>query len=216
LGTLGHGEKRVALVFLTVALAWIVQPLLARWLPWLSDTAIALLGALVLFTLRADPRGREPVLDWNRAQQLPWGVLILFGGGLSLASAINASGLAAWLAAALGGFGALPTVLMIAAVVTVIIFLTELTSNTATAAAFLPLVGALALAQGLSPALFAVPAAIAASCAFMLPVATPPNAIVFGSGRVSIRSMIRAGFVLNLFGIAVVTLTAYGLGERLP
>ncbi|MDX5336932.1 MAG: anion permease, partial [Marinobacter sp.] len=149
------------------------------------------------------------VLDWDSANKLPWGVLLLFGGGLAMAGVISSSGLAEWIAQSLGVAGALPTLVMIVLVATVIIFLTEVTSNTATAAAFLPLLGALAMSQGVSPLLLTVPAAIAASCAFMMPVATPPNAIVFSSGHMRIADMIRAGFALNIIGIIVVTLLSY-------
>jgi sodium-dependent dicarboxylate transporter 2/3/5 len=148
-------------------------------------------------------------MDWESASKLPWGVLLLFGGGLSLAGVIRSTGLAEWIAQSLGALGALPVVAMIGVVVLVIIFLTEVTSNTATAAAFLPLLGALAVSQGMPAELLAIPAAIAASCAFMMPVATPPNAIVFGTGHMKIQSMIRAGFALNLFGVVLVTLISY-------
>jgi sodium-dependent dicarboxylate transporter 2/3/5 len=156
-------------------------------------------------------RAREFVLDWETAKGIPWGVLLLFGGGLAMAGVISSSGLAEWIAQSLGVAGTLPTLVMIVLVAGIIIFLTEVTSNTATAAAFLPLLGALALSQGVSPLLLTVPAAIAASCAFMLPVATPPNAIVFSSGHMQISDMIRAGFALNLMGIVVVTLISYVL-----
>ena len=136
---------------------------------------------------------------------------MLFGGGLAMAGVISSSGLAEWIAGSLGVAGVLPTIVMMVIVASVIIFLTEVTSNTATAAAFLPLLGALAMAQEVSPLLLTVPAAIAASCAFMMPVATPPNAIVFSSGHMQISDMIKAGFALNLMGIVVVTLITYGL-----
>ena len=138
-------------------------------------------------------------------------VLLLFGGGLALAEAIQGSGLAEWIANQLAIFGALPLLGLIGMVVLIIIFVTELTSNTATAAAFLPLLGALAVSLDVSALLITVPAAIAASCAFMMPVATPPNAIVFSTGHMKIQSMIRAGFALNIIGTVVVTLLAYSL-----
>ncbi len=134
---------------------------------------------------------------------------MLFGGGLAMAGVISSTGLADWIAAALAGSAGLPAILMIALITLVIIFLTEVTSNTATAAAFLPLLGALAVAQGVPAPLFAVPAALAASCAFMMPVATPPNAIVFSGGHVRIGDMIRTGFALNLIGVVVVTGFSY-------
>lgn len=212
LGKLSRGEKMVGVVFVLTAAAWIFQPLLsANLVPWLNDTVIAIGAAIILFLLPVNLRERTFLMDWEMAQKMPWGVLLLFGGGLALAGVISSSGLATWIAEALGVMSMLPTLLMIGLVVAVIIFLTEVTSNTATAAAFLPLLGALAISQDVSPLLFTIPAAIAASCAFMMPVATPPNAIVFGSGHMRIADMINAGFVLNLAGILVVTLLGYML-----
>lgn len=210
LGSLQKAEKLVAAVFVLAAVGWVFRPLLSAGLmPWLSDTGIAIAAAVVLFLLPVDFRKKVFVLDWETAEKLPWGVLLLFGGGLAMAGVISSSGLAQWIAESLSGSGALPTLMMIALVTAVIIFLTEVTSNTATAAAFLPLLGALAVSQGVPVLLFTVPAAIAASCAFMMPVATPPNAIVFSSGHMSIKDMIRVGFVLNLLGIVVVTAFSY-------
>lgn len=212
LGVMSRGERLVAVVFVITATAWIFRPLLsASLMPWLSDTGIAIAAAIAMFLIPVDTRERTFVLDWDSANKLPWGVLLLFGGGLAMAGVISSSGLAEWIASSLGVAGALPTIVMMVIVATVIIFLTEVTSNTATAAAFLPLLGALAMAQDVSPLLLTVPAAIAASCAFMMPVATPPNAIVFSSGHMQISDMIKAGFVLNLMGIVVVTLITYGL-----
>jgi sodium-dependent dicarboxylate transporter 2/3/5 len=136
-------------------------------------------------------------------------VLILFGGGLSLAAAIQQSGLAGWIGAALGGLAGWPVLAVILVVTTVVIFLTELTSNTATAAAFLPLVASLAVGIGADPMLLAVPTALAASCAFMMPVATPPNAIVYGTGAITIPQMAKAGMWLNLFFVALLPLVVY-------
>lgn len=212
LGAMSRGERLVAVVFVITATAWIFRPLLsASLMPWLSDTGIAIAAAIAMFLIPVDTRERTFVLDWDSANKLPWGVLLLFGGGLAMAGVISSSGLAEWIASSLGVAGALPTIVMMVIVATVIIFLTEVTSNTATAAAFLPLLGALAMAQDVSPLLLTVPAAIAASCAFMMPVATPPNAIVFSSGHMQISDMIKAGFALNLMGIVVVTLITYGL-----
>ena len=213
LGSISPPERRVACVFAATALGWVIQPLVSSALPWLqlSDTAVALLGALALFLVPAGTGGSERLMDWATAQRLPWEVLILFGGGLSLAAAVNDTGLAAWIGQALEGLSALPTLLLVAGIATVVVFLTEMTSNTATAATFLPLVGALAVTAELAPLMLAAPAALAASCAFMLPVATPPNAIVYGSGMVSIPQMVRAGLWLNVAAIAAITAAAYGL-----
>ena len=209
LGPLSRGEKLVALVFVVTALAWVFQPLISGWVPGVNDTSIAIAAAMALFMIPVDVKQRVFLMNWESASKLPWGVLLLFGGGLSLAGVIRSTGLAEWIAQSLGALSALPVVAMIGVVVLVIIFLTEVTSNTATAAAFLPLLGALAVAQGMPAELLAIPAAIAASCAFMMPVATPPNAIVFGTGHMKIQSMIKAGFVLNLFGVVLVTLICY-------
>lgn len=212
LGRTSSAERRVGLVFLLAATAWILRPLLNdAGLDWLSDTGIAIIAGIALFLV---PAGREPgvrLMDWESARELPWGILLLFGGGLALAGSISRSGLAEWIAQQLGVFGTFPLLAMVGVVVLVIIFLTEVTSNTATAAAFLPLLGALALSLDISPLLITVPAAIAASCAFMMPVATPPNAIVFATGHMRIQSMIRAGLMLNLVSTILVTLMAYFL-----
>jgi len=143
-------------------------------------------------------------MDWATATRLPWGVLLLFGGGLSLAAAIGKSGLAAWIGAGFAGLGHWPLLLVVLLVTAGIVFLTELTSNTATAAAFLPLMASVAPALAADPFLLTIPVALGASCAFMLPVATPPNAIVFGSGRLTVAQMARAGFLLNLAAIAII------------
>jgi sodium-dependent dicarboxylate transporter 2/3/5 len=209
LGPLSRGEKLVALVFVLTASAWVLQPLIAQQIPGVNDTSIAIAAAIALFIIPVDAKRRVFLMNWESAGKLPWGVLLLFGGGLSLAGVIRSTGLAEWIAQSLGMLGALPVLLMIGVVVLVIIFLTEVTSNTATAAAFLPLLGALAVAQGMPAEMLAIPAAIAASCAFMMPVATPPNAIVFGTGHMRIQSMIKAGFALNLIGVVLVTLVSY-------
>jgi len=156
-------------------------------------------------------RAGEFVLNWEWAKRLPWDVLILFGGGLSLAGAISRSGLAGWIGESLAGVDALPVIGIIIVVGFVIIFLTEITSNTATAAAFLPVLASLAIGIGENPLLLIVPAALAASCAFMMPVATPPNAIVYGSSFVTIPQMARAGLILNLLFIFLISLAGYVL-----
>ena len=211
LGSMSRGEKRVGVVFLLTAAAWIFQPLISESLiPWLNDTIIAIASAIIMFLIPVD-REKGNLMDWETASKMPWGVLLLFGGGLALASVITSSGLAVWIAESMSIIGVMPALVVVLIIAAVIIFLTEITSNTATAAAFLPLMGALAMAQGVSPILYAVPAAVAASCAFMMPVATPPNAIVFGTGHMKITDMITAGFKLNLAGVVIVGLVAYYL-----
>ncbi|MBE0487844.1 MAG: DASS family sodium-coupled anion symporter [Halomonas sp.] len=212
LGPMTTAETRVATIFSLAAVAWVVRPLLNDLgLSWLSDTGVAITAGVVLFLVPSGRGDGERLMIWEEAQKLPWGILLLFGGGLALAGTITRTGLASWIAEQLAIFGTFPLLAMIAVVVLVIIFLTEVTSNTATAAAFLPLLGALALSLDISPLLITVPAAIAASCAFMMPVATPPNAIVFATGHMKIQSMIRAGFALNLISTVLVTLMAYFL-----
>ncbi len=212
-GPLGRGEKMVAAIFLLTATSWVVRPWISEIWPGLniSDTTIALSAAILLFTLPVSLKKLEFVMRWQEMRRLPWDVLILFGGGLSLAALIRKTGLAEWVADSLGFLGGFSPLLFLALVVMVVIFLTEVTSNTATTAAFLPPLGALAVSFGLDPLILAIPAAIAASCAFMLPVATPPNAIVYGSGMLPVRQMLRSGLVLNLAGILVITLLCHWL-----
>lgn len=209
LGRMSRGERMVGGVFLLTALAWTTQPLLVRVLPGLSDSGIAIGAAVLLFVLPVHPERGEFALDWRSAVRIPWEVLLLFGGGLSLAGAVGRTGLATWIGTALTGLDGLPILALMVVVTGTLVFLTELTSNSATAAAFLPVVAALSLAVGENPLMLLVPAVIGTSCAFMLPVATPPNAIVFGSGQVTIPQMARAGFVLNLLCIAVIPLLSY-------
>ena len=217
LGNLSQGEKMVMIVFGSAAFLWVVPGLLANipglgFLGGLNDTAIAIAAGISLFILPGAGRGRM-VLEWKDAENgLPWGVLLLFGGGLSLASAVAASGLDSWFGQQVQGLGALSTVALVAAVVTIILFLTEVTSNTATAATFIPILGGVAVGIGADPMTLLIPAAFAATCAFMLPVGTPPNAIVFGSGAVSIAQMARGGFILNVTGILLITLFCYLIG----
>lgn len=208
-GAMDRAEKQVAVVFLLTATLWITRPMLEPWLPGLSDTGIAIFGALLLFAVPLHWRQWQFVLQWDDAKRLPWEVLILFGGGLSLAAGITDSGLAEWIGSAFQGMGTVHVVLLIALSLLLTIFLTEVTSNTATAAAFLPILASVAISLGYDPLLLAVPAAIGASCAFMLPVATPPNAIVYGSGLVSIPQMARAGLVFNLLMVLVITCMMY-------
>lgn len=215
LGPLSSGEKMIAVIFLLTVTGWIFRPVLSRYIPGLSDTAIALTACLLLFIIPVRSGDREFLMSWEKTRDLPWGILLLFGGGLALAALVKNTGLTAWTADAMGGVNGLPTIMVIALVVSVIIFLTELTSNTATAAGFLPLMGALAITLGIDPVILTVPAALAASCAFMMPVATPPNAVVFGSEKLALKDMIRAGLALNLVGIVLITAISYLLVDRL-
>lgn len=210
LGPISTAEIRVALIFGCTAVLWITRPLLSAVVPGLSDAGIAIGAGLTLFLVPAGTEKRA-LLTWDEAEDLPWGVLILFGGGLSLANAIDETGLAAWIGNGVEALEGWPILLVVVSAVALVVFLTEITSNTATTAAFLPILGAVAIGLGENPLLLAIPAALAASCAFMLPVATPPNAIVYGSGLFSIPQMSRVGLWLNLLFIVIVPLLAYAL-----
>ncbi|MCZ2820138.1 DASS family sodium-coupled anion symporter [Modestobacter sp. VKM Ac-2977] len=221
LGSMSRGEWTVLVVFVTTALLWVFRQPLTGWtaltdvLPFvanLDDAAIAIAAAVALFLIPVKAREGVSALDWQQAQKLPWGVLLLFGGGLSLAAAVQASGLDEYVGNQVGAVGTLPAILLVVVTAGVVLLLTEVTSNTATAAAFLPVLGGVALGLDLFPLVLLVPAALAATCAFMLPVATPPNAIVFGSGYVTIGQMIRAGAILNVIGIVLITAAVYFLG----
>jgi len=211
LGSITVPEIRVAIVFLLMASSWILRPVLVKIpaLAALDDSLIAIAGAIILFLVPSGEKTDPVLLRWKYAEQLPWGVLLLFGGGLTLANAVSRTGLAEWLGGSLHAVGALPLILIVVIAATLIIFLTELTSNIATTATFLPVVGAIAIEAGYDPIILAVPVTLAASCAFMLPVATPPNAIVFGSGLLTVPRMARAGLALNLIGIVLVSTVAY-------
>jgi len=202
-------ETRVLIMFALTALFWITrQAPLGGWSAWLglpqaNDASVALIAVVLMAALPNGEGGR--LLRWEAAGNIPWGVLLLFGGGICIASAFVQSGLADNIAQELGAFLDLPTWALILCMCLAVTFLTEVTSNTATASLLMPLLAATAVTADLNPMLLMVPAVLSASCAFMLPVATAPNAIVFGSGKVRIREMARAGFVLNLIGAVVIT-----------
>ncbi|MDP8977459.1 MAG: DASS family sodium-coupled anion symporter [Actinomycetota bacterium] len=221
IGPVSRGEKTVGVVFAVTALLWIFRSpisgssLIASFWPsirFLDDASIAIGAAIALFLIPVDRRHGAFALDWRTAVQLPWGVLLLFGGGLSLAAAVTETGVDVYIGEQVGALGGLPTLLLVVLVVTLVIFLTEFTSNTATTAAVVPIMAGVAGGLGYGPVVLVVPAALAATCAFMLPVATPPNAIVFGSGHITIPQMVRAGIWLNLVAIVMVTLAMYALG----
>ena len=208
-------ERRVLVVFGLTALAWITraEPF-GGWQTWLglpaaNDASVALLAVVALFVVR-DYQG-EPLIDWAKASQIPWGVLLLFGGGICLARAFVASGLSAQVGDALTTVAALPVFAMMLLLALAVTFLTEATSNTATTALLMPVLAAVALAVEIDPLWLMVPAAMSASCAFMLPVATAPNAVVFGSGELPIRRMVREGFALNLMGALLIATVAWVL-----
>ena len=208
-------ERRVLLVFVFTALAWVTRTApYGGWAGALSmdgvgDSTVALAAVIALFAL-PDGEG-DRMLDWETARQIPWGLLLLFGGGIAIARAFEASGLSGAVGEAMGGLLALPTILLIGALCLSVTFLTEVTSNTATTTLMMPVLAAAGLAVGIDPALLMIPAALSASCAFMLPVATAPNAIVFGTGQITTQTMAREGLVLNLVGALCLTLLCWAL-----
>ncbi|MCG7438707.1 SLC13 family permease [Corynebacterium freneyi] len=209
LGGMSQGERRVLMVFFVAAAAWVFVPVL-----WpetmIADAVIAMAVGIALFIIPGGPNGVK-LLRWEDALELPWGVLLLFGGGLALSKQFTESGLSDWIGDQMSSLGFLPIALLVVAVGLVVLVLTEFTSNTATAATFLPLVGAMAIGLGIDQMLLAVPVALAATSAFMMPVATPPNAIAYGSGYVSMGNMVRAGIWLNIIALVVVSAAAMTL-----
>ncbi|MEM9739287.1 MAG: DASS family sodium-coupled anion symporter [Pseudomonadota bacterium] len=223
LGPIRVPEIRTLIVFGVVACLWVFREPLSSLkmggsLPFagLTDHLIAIFGVVLCFLVPAGAKNQPGarLLDWPTAESIPWGVLLLFGGGMTLAAAITQSGLGAWAGAELAGLAALPILLVIIVLTALVIFATEVTSNIATAAALMPVLGAVALSTGMPVELLGLPLALSASCAFMLPMATGPNAVVFATGHVSLPTMARAGFVLNLLGIAVISALSYGLAGR--
>ncbi|MEZ0494297.1 DASS family sodium-coupled anion symporter [Kineococcus sp. TBRC 1896] len=222
LGRISAGEWTVAIVFVVTAGLWVSRSWLADWtaltdvapfVTLLTDGGIAVAALVALFLVPVKGNGGRGALDWGTLQKgVPWGVLILFGGGLAIAESVQSSGLDTYIGESFSGLGTLPTILLVAAVALIILALTELTSNTATAATFLPVIAGVAGGIGVDPLLLLVPAAFAATCSFMLPVGTPPNAIVFGTGRVTMGQMVASGVWLNLLAVLVLTLAVYALG----
>lgn len=207
IGPIQKQETRVLVVFVCVAAAWILRSVVdIEALAMVTDSSIAILGALALFVIPADFGKREFLLDWHTAVKIPWDIIILFGGGFALAQGFASSGLTQWIANQLTVLEGANIVLLVGVIVLLVIFLTEVTSNTATASLLLPIMGAMAIAMNIHPLATMIAVAIAASFAFMLPVATPPNAIVFASRAVTMPQMAKAGFALNLLGIVLITL----------
>jgi sodium-dependent dicarboxylate transporter 2/3/5 len=218
LGPASRGEKVVATVFALTAFSWVMRepkdfgvftvPGITTFAPNVLDSTIAVAAALALFLIPVDWRKGTFAVSWQQARGIPWGVLVLFGGGLSLARAMEQSGLAAWIGSGVGALAAVPTVVLILAVATLFIFLTEITSNTATATMAMPVMAGAAAGLAMEPLGLMAAAALACSMAFMLPVATPPNAIVFASDYLTIPQMARAGFGMNVIAIMIVTVAA--------
>ena len=223
LGPMNKGEKIVSVISILTALGWIFRRdielgefVISGWSDlfpnpaFIHDSTVAICATVVLFLAPVDLKKGEFALDWEWARKIPWGILLLFGGGLALARAFTASGLVDWLGGKLTLLADAPPFMVVGAIALMLTFLTEFTSNTATTTIMMPILGgAGAPAMGVHPLLLMVPAALSASCAFMMPVATPPNAVVFGSGRISIPQMAKAGILLNLIGVVLVTLLVY-------
>ncbi len=221
LGPICRGEVGVGIIFLLTAIGWVWRAdiqlgflTIPGWstllgIEGVTDATVAIAASLLLFSIPTDMKKGHFLLDWHWAVRIPWGVLILFGGGIALAGGISDTGLASWIGERLQVLGRIPVPLMVLLVCVMITFLTEITSNTATATVFMPVMGATAIALQADPLLLMIPATLSASCAFMLPVATPPNAIVFGSGRITLPEMARAGFAMNWIGAILIPLVAY-------
>lgn len=208
LGKMSREEKLVSAVFIFTALSWAFRSLLDNYLTGLSDTGIAIMAGISLFLIPSSGDGKGQLLAWADTKNLPFGVLVLFGGGLALANAVSSSGLAGAIGDAVAGMRYVDMAILLLMITTLVIFITEMTSNLATTATFLPVIGAVAIQRGIDPVVLIVPVALAASCAFMLPVATPPNAVVYSSGKITIPQMAKAGFALNIFAIITVSLLA--------
>ncbi|MEK3763667.1 MULTISPECIES: SLC13 family permease [unclassified Solibacillus] len=212
LGKASFEEKAVFVVFILAAFSWITRSFfLSDFIPGLSDGIIAIFFAIVLFAIPSVNRKGDRIMDWQTAVKLPWGILLLFGGGLAIASGFVGTGLSEWIGSQLMGLEGVSVIVLIFLVAALVLALTEITSNTATASMMYPIMASLAVALGVHPYALMIAAGVAASCAFMLPVATPPNAAVFGSGYIKITDMMKAGFALNIFGVILITLSIYFL-----
>ena len=215
LGPLSQGQKAVAFIFALTALSWILRSfVLVHIFPGITDTVIAIAGAVALFLVPAAPGGTK-ALTWDYAVQIPWGIALLFGGGLAIAGGFQDTGLADWLGNQMALLAGVPLFVIILVLITSVNFLTEITSNVATASMILPVLASLSAAIGVHPYGLMVAATVAASCAFMLPVATPPNAVVFGSKYLKISDMVRAGFRMNVISILFLALCVYFLLPQL-
>ena len=209
LGPISYEEKIIAIIFALAGLSWITRSFfLQSILPVIDDTIIAISFGLILFLIPSKAK-TNTLLNWKDTIQLPWGVIILFGGGMAIAKAFEISGLAIWLGELMTTLNALPFFILIIFLIAAVNFLTEITSNLATTAMILPVLASLAFEIGVHPFGIMIGAAVAASCAFMLPVATPPNAIVFGSGYLKIPDMVSRGIVLNIFSIILIAVMVY-------
>lgn len=210
LGKISYEEKMVLLVFMGTALAWISRSFfLQKFIPNIDDTIIAVIGGVLLFIIPASKEENRKIINWSEAVKLPWGILLLFGGGLALASGFKTSGLAEWIGGQMSLLQGASLIVLLLVLIASVNFLTEITSNLATTAMILPILAPLAVVIDVHPYILMVGATVAASCAFMLPVATPPNAVVFGSGYLKIPDMVKAGIWMNIISILLLCLIVY-------
>jgi sodium-dependent dicarboxylate transporter 2/3/5 len=214
LGAMKSPQKRTIAVFAAAVVAWLFQPLLPAGIARLGDAGVGIAAAIALFAIPSGTVRGEALLRWKDAERIPWGVLLLFGGGLSLADAVQRNGVARLLGQAVQGLDGLPPLLLIFLVATAVSFLTELASNVAVTATLLPILAAMAPGLGVDEETLILPATLAASCAFMMPAGTPPNAIVFASGHLTIPQMARAGFWLNWTAVVVISLLCGAIAGR--
>lgn len=209
LGPIKKEEKIVFLVFIITALCWVTRSfIIQKFIPGIDDTAIAITAAIVLFIVPSSKKN-EPLIHWGDAVKIPWGIILLFGGGMALATGFETTGLAVWLGNQMGLLEGISLFLLVLIIITAVNFLTEVTSNLATTAMLMPILAPIAFNLNVNPFILMVATTVAASCAFMLPVATPPNAVVFGSGYLKISDMIKAGFWMNIVSIILLTLIVY-------
>ena len=212
LGKMSYQEKMVFGVFCLAAASWVFRDILIKPVfQEVNDTWIAICASILLFIIPSGKKDNGGILDWETAERIPWGILLLFGGGLALAEAFKVSGLAMWIGQSFTSLEGLSLILILLIVVSSVNFLTEVTSNVATAAMLMPILVSISIAINIHPYLLMVGTTFAASCAFMLPVATPPNAVVFGSGLISIPQMVKAGFLMNVLSIILTCIIVYFL-----
>jgi len=209
LGPMKREEKIVLSVFALTAFCWITRSfILESFLPGIDDTIIGIMAGILLFTIPAKEKGKQ-LITWEEAVKMPWGIILLFGGGMALASGFESSGLAVWFGTQMTLLQAVPLLVLVFIIVLSVNFITELTSNLATTAMLLPILAPIALNLNLNPYMLLVATTVAASCAFMLPVATPPNAVVFGSGYLRIPDMVKTGIWMNIISIFILTAMVY-------
>ena len=208
IGTISYEEKLVALIFTLTAIAWVTRDILKLIIPVIDDTIIVMISALIIFLLPTNDKKRR-LINWEEASKLPWGILLLFGGGMALASGFKESGLALWIGTQMTLLDGINLFLLLFVLIASVNFLTEITSNLATTAMLLPILYPMAMTIDVHPFILMVSAAVAASCAFMLPVATPPNAVVFGSGYLRIPDMVRVGIWMNVLSIILLSVFVY-------